>query len=115
MDKDIETINQVGFRTRLYHGTEILRKEGYQRVKDGKSLRDCDLILSKDGLKPGDTIYSESLFGWCEMVVKGNEEDGIIADSNPEDEKEGLLAYLEFGEDDRHCWTALGHANKKSL
>lgn len=91
---------QIGWTVHEYSGGEVYR------MVDGKPVHEP--LTSKDDLKDGDTVLCPSLMGYFIGTVRVDG-DEVYARAGDH------IGFLEFNQDDRHCWTCSGTADLAAL
>lgn len=90
----------LGFVMREYNGSPI----GKQLDEKGKPIR----LTREDDLQVGDVILSPAMFsdGYHQLTIH-RDDKGKLYGMN-----EGVIGYLAFDQDDRHCWTSWGYQRR---
>ena len=89
---------KIGFTIKEYLGSPICKPNAVDV-----------LLMKKDDIHVGDTIWAPGLGGWLEVTVQQDENGHLYGASGK------LVAFLEFDQDDRHCWIQTGIANTRAL
>jgi hypothetical protein len=90
-------------------GWVIKERNGVEVTKD---LETKALIIERDALRIGDTIYVPGLLGgYHVLTIEAGDHEGELRARS----KEGLLGILEFGGDDRNAWICIGLVNLRGI
>jgi len=89
---------KIGFTIKEYLGAPICKPNAVEV-----------LLTKKDDIHVGVTIWVPGLTGWLEVTVQQDGEGHLYGESGK------LVAFLEFDQDDRHCWVQTGIANTRGL
>lgn len=92
--------SKLDFHVRIRDGGIV-----YRFGKDGKPT----MRSIKGPLRLGEALYVPTLFGPCRATVTECGDDKASAESGT------LLCSLDFGDDDRACWTCSTALDKRGL
>lgn len=113
---DADPEKKIGFTVREYIGVEVLSAPpglSYEEIRKTANWPEGftpEPITEREAVYEGAHVIIPNLFGGLSVYRVAKMEDGSFCGRSGD-----MIAFLEFGEDDRNCWVCGGTGNLAAI